>query len=69
MMEQCKILNIEFKDKIYLLAVQSVAQIFNETVRKKLDFIVQIAEKKEIFESFPNANQGQQIDFFSRKYV
>ena len=46
-----------------------MTQIFNKTVRKKLDFIVQIAEKKEIFESFPDANQGQLIDLFLRKYV
>ena len=40
---------MEFKDKIYLLAVQSVAQIFNKTSRKKLDFKVQTAEKERNF--------------------
>ena len=39
----------DFKDKIYLLAVQSLAQIFNKTVMKKLDFEIQTAIKEERF--------------------
>ena len=40
---------MDFNDKIYLLAVQSVAQIFNKTEWKKLDFKVQTAKKERIF--------------------
>ena len=46
-----------------MLVVQSVAQILNETVRKKLVLKAQTAEKERNFESFPNTNQGQHIDF------
>ena len=63
-MEQYKQVNTELKDKIYLVAVQSVAQLLDKTVRKKLDFKVQTTpKKKENFESFSNANQSQQNDF------
>ena len=40
---------MEIKDKVYLLAVQSVAQIFKKAVRKKLDFKVHTAEKERNF--------------------
>ena len=41
--------NTEFKDKIYLIAIQSVAQILDKTVRKKFDFKVQTTEKERNF--------------------
>ena len=46
-----------------MVAVQSVAQISDKTVWKKLDFKVQTTEKERNFWEFSNANQGQQNDF------
>ena len=37
------------KDKIYLVAIKCLPQIFNETVRTKLDFKLQTKVEKLIF--------------------